>query len=463
VNDGFVSITQALAHRIRKTLSSSIPSEILAKAGVCVMDTVGCALGAVTDDTNRSVLEKLASIGTISDDSPHRGKGVTVWGKPILLSLPLAALYNGTLAHTLELDDVHRRSKVHAGAVVVPAALCLGQFLGSPGASILRAVVMGYEVAHRIGEAVGVREHRDHGWHCTSTMGVFGAATSAGILLELSEQQMTSALGLAGTQASGLWTFIEEGATNKRFHAGMAAHDGLLAAELAQAGLVGSSRILESSDGGLFRAMSSNANPKLATDNWGDKFRIEDVSHKIHASCRSTHSTIDAVLALRAEHDLRPFHVEHVEIETYRIAKLQCDHKAWPQSPQEARFNFRYVVSVVLQYGCASPQQFNIERLRDQELRSSAPEVVVLVGNEFERNYPKEWGSRVSLDLKDGRKLEKIVRFPKGDPENPLVPSETREKFISLAKNTLPVDQALALGKSLEDLAQIPDVRTLSL
>jgi 2-methylcitrate dehydratase PrpD len=166
---------------------------------------------------------------------------------------------------------------------------------------------------------------------------------------------------------------------------------------------------------------------------------------------------------LRAEHDIRPFQVDRVEIETYRIAKLQCDLQAWPQSPQEARFNFRYVVSVALQDGCATPKQFNMERVNDPELRSSAPEVVVHIGNEFEQNYPKEWGSRVKLKLKDGRTIEEIVRFPKGDPENPIVLSEIREKFLSLARNTLPLVRARTIYKSLGALAQNPDVRALSL
>jgi 2-methylcitrate dehydratase PrpD len=184
-------------------------------------------------------------------------------------------------------------------------------------------------------------------------MGVFGAAAASGILLGLSEGAMTSALGLAGTHASGLWSFHGDASAHKRFHAGKAAHDGRLAAELALAGLDGPARILEDEDGGVFRSMGSDGRIEPVTESWGNGFKIDDVNYKVYASCRSTHAAIESLLTLRRRRALALPQVRRVEIETFRFAKLQCDHPDWPRSPQEVRFNFRYAAAVVLQDGAA--------------------------------------------------------------------------------------------------------------
>jgi 2-methylcitrate dehydratase PrpD len=294
-------------------------------------------------------------------------------------------------------------------------------------------------------------------------MGVFGAAAASAILLGLSEAEITSALGLAGTHASGLWTFLGNSATHKRFHTGKAAHDGLLAAELACAGLRGPSRILEGEDGGIFRSMSVRGQGDLVTDSWGSAFKIDEVSLKVYPACRSTHPAIEALLALRSEHHLTLERVDHLEIDTYRFAKLQCDNQSWPQSSQEAKFNFRYAASVVLEDGAADTRQFSTERIQDMRLRKRAPEVLVSIGEDFESRYPMEWGSKVSVFLKDGQVLTKSVRFPKGDPENPIRQDELMRKFLALAQFCKSEDQAREIYEKLENLDAITNVRTIRL
>jgi 2-methylcitrate dehydratase PrpD len=457
------SITQQLSNLIHNTSFSLIPSETREKAKTCIIDTVGCALGALTEETNQQVLKRLVSISNANDPPSGQSHPGYAWGQDTFLQLLPGTLFNGILSHTLELDDVHRNSKVHAGAVVVPATLTLGRHLGSEGSQILRAVVLGYEVAHRIGQAIDMREHRSRGWHCTSTMGVFGAAVGAAVLLDLSEAEITSALGLAGTHASGLWTFLGNSATHKRFHTGKAAHDGLLAAELASAGLRGPSRILEGEDGGIFRAMGSFDQSKLVTDSWGTSFEIDEVSFKIYPACRSTHPVIEALLSLRSDYQLRLDQVDRVVIDTYRFAKMQCDHKSWPQSSQEAKFNFRYAVSVVLEDGEAGIRQFSTERLLDGRLRTRAPEVSVNIGDDFESRYPMEWGSKVSAFLTDGQVLTKTIRYPKGDPENPIRQDELKHKFLTLTQISKSENEARELLVKLESLEKVNDLRTVRL
>jgi|LSQX01.1.fsa_nt_gb 2-methylcitrate dehydratase PrpD len=149
----------------------------------------------------------------------------------------------------LELDNVHRGSMFHPGAVVIPAVFAPGEKMRVSGLDLLTAIVVGYEAGVGIGEAAGETHYET--WHTTGTCGVFGAAAAAGKLLNLDENAMSWALGNAGTQAAGLWQFLEDGALSKPLHPGRATYSGLLAAVMAAWGFTGPHRILKGEKGFL--------------------------------------------------------------------------------------------------------------------------------------------------------------------------------------------------------------------
>jgi 2-methylcitrate dehydratase PrpD len=455
--------TRHLAQLITKTTAHTIPTTAISKAKACILDTLGCAFGAVHDDINNRIFKQLKKLCGECQFSDPDSVPPTIWGLHLRMPLLTVVFYNSVLAHTLELDDVHRKSKVHAGVVVVPTALTVGESLGSSGLEVLRAIALGYEVAHRLGHSIDVQEHRARGWHATSTMGVFGAATTAGILLKLPIGQLTSALGLAGTQASGVWAFHGDGASNKRLHAGVASRNGTLAAHLAQTGLTGPSQILEATNGGLFPAMSSNYNFEAITHAWGEKYLIEGISVKPFACCRSIHPILTAVMELRFAHDLDIHEVERIDVDTYSIAVTQCDHKLWPETSDAARLNARYAVAVALVDGEVFSNQFSTERINDPDLKALAPEVSMRATDEFEKKYPDEWGCRIRLHTRSGHAFEKLVRFPLGDPENPLDDEALVNKFLALAGDTMPKEQAQRLVAMIENLDQVRNVRDLPL
>ena len=457
------SPTRTLARFISNTPSSKIPTSAMEKAKECVLDAIGCGLGGAQDEMNRNIFRRLNELSG-GCDIPGAGRiAPLAWGQNARMPLLVSVLFNGIQTHTLELDDVHRSSKIHAGTVIIPATLGVGENLGATGLEVLRAVVIGYEVAHRLGAAINVSEHRARGWHSTATLGVFGAAASTGVLLGLTEDEMTSALGLAGTQSSGLWAFLADGAANKRFHAGMASQHGVLSAELAQAGLTGPSHILEASDGGLFPATSHHYDFDAVTRGWGEEYLIEGISIKPYACCRSMHAAIDAVLSLKAEHGLKTDQVRGIEIETYGVAKKQCGSEEWPTSPNAAQFSMRYGVAVALTDGQALAKQFSMKRLEDKELQLKAPPVEIRATKEFDEKYPGEWGCRIHLSLETGTTLMKTVNFPKGDPENPLSHRELREKFYSLAEGSAPQNRIRTLADMIENLDHVANVRDLPL
>ncbi|SES46548.1 MmgE/PrpD family protein [Psychrobacillus sp. OK032] len=158
------------------------------------------------------------------------------------------------------------------------------------GKDLVLAIVLGYEVCYRIGEAVSPSHYYYYYyyWHNTATYGTFGSVIAAAKLLNLSEEKIIHALGSVVTLAAGLWEFIEDGAMSKQLHPGKAAMNGVTSAILAEKGFTGASKILEGRRG-FFEAMSDNYNANRVIDKLGKEFKITENSFKVHASCRHTH------------------------------------------------------------------------------------------------------------------------------------------------------------------------------
>lgn len=419
-----MAATETLAHFIAEMDPKKLPKEVIESAKDCILDTVGAALGGSTDRDIQGMIGELKRIDPV-------GEGALL-GQRERLSLLHASIVNGSLAHTVEMDDVHKKAKVHAGAVVVPAALTLGEMLKVDGYQLLAAIVCGYEVATRIGMALDATSHRMKGWHATSTCGTFGAAAAAAKLFHFDAQQTTSALGLAGTQSSGLWAFNDDQASCKKFHAGMAAHGGILSALLVRGHMTGPKRILEAEDGGLLKAMSDRPSLSLVTEGLGKTYEILDVDRKPFACCRSMHPSITAILALKEE-GLFVEEIEKIEVETYEVALKQCFFTRRPKNIAEARFCIPYGIAVALYDNKALLEQFSLERIQDPAVLELGERVVVYGSKKYNKLYPHTWGCAVTVFRKEGPPLIKEVLHAKGDPKNPLTRDELKMKFNDLA------------------------------
>lgn len=415
------SLTEQLAAWLLAQKTAGIPAGTLGRSRNYLLDWLGSTLAGHATKPGRSLLayaaEQPAGPIPIVGSGLARGPGV-------------AALVNGGLSHILEMDDLDRGSVVHPAAVVIPSALAAAGYIGASGRDLLAAIVAGYEVAIRIGEAVGEKHY--FYFHNTSTCGVFGAAAAAGWLLGLDEEQLVWALGNAGTQAAGLWQFNADGDMSKHLHAGRAAASGLLAASLATKGLTGARRILEGRRG-FFAATAPDARPEQVVAGLEPRpaaYRLESVSIKPHASCRHTHPAIDAALALRPRINGRP--LEKVTVETYQAALDLCDN-ADPQTPYAAKFSLHYCVASALCRGHADLEAFGDEAIWEPAVRDLLPLVTAVVDPAFDDRYPQTWPSRVVVRLEDGSELGHTIAAPKGDPENPVTRPELEAKFRRLA------------------------------
>lgn len=444
------SVTEQLAEFIAPLRADDIPSEVLEAASLYTLDWLGCAIAGLPTRPGEIVLRYTAQqpAGPISALGLREGRSAQV-----------AAFHNGAVSHITEMDDVDRASVIHPGAVVIPAALAIAEERQRTGRDLLAAVVIGYEVAIRIGESVG-KTHYFH-WHNTSTCGVFGAAAAAGWLLGLSRDQLVWALGSAGTQASGLWQFIQDGSMSKHLHTGHAASSGVLAAELAALGFTGARHILEGSQG-FWAATAPDGDPAAVTRGLGQgSWKLPGVSLKPYPSCRHTHSTVDAALRLRARAgQVEPEQVRRTEVEGYRSMLDLCDNPD-PQSLYAAKFSVHYTAARALLDGQLRLGDFSDARIHEPRVRALMARTTVRLAADLDRRYPAQFPARVTLELADGRRLTEEVLTPKGDPENALTRSEVEAKFVGMLQGTPYEGREQQYIEEIHRLAERPTVRGL--
>jgi 2-methylcitrate dehydratase PrpD len=305
----------------------------------------------------------------------------------------------------------------------------------------LAAAIAGYEVATRLAMALQPKLHYELGFHPTSTCGVFGAAVTAAKLLDLNEKPMLSAVGIAGSMAAGSLEFLAEGAWTKRLHPGLAAQNGILAAKLAAEGFRGPQTILEGRDGFL-SAYSRNPIPELAIRDLGKSYELLRTSVKPYACCRYMQAPIDGLIELAKEHNIDPDQIQRVEVAVLEAGwPLVCEpheRKYSPVNIVDAQFSMPFGAAVALLERAAGLDQFSTTQLDSPRLRSLMSKVVLTKDARLEENFPQEWPARMQIELANGEKFEKFIRYPKGDPENPLTWQELSAKFESLASRVFP-------------------------
>ncbi len=337
----------------------------------------------------------------------------------------LAALIDGTAAHTAEFDDIYRDGIYHPGAPTISAALALAREKSVPGADFLRAVVVGYEISTRIGAAMG-KAHYKH-WHNTGTIGVFGAAAACAELLKLNETQFAHALATVTTFAAGLQQAFRMDSMSKPLHAGHAAEAGLTAAMAAREGVIGSLDVIE----GFGRAMGDDPDWAKAAATLGKEWHIVRMTFKNHGCCGHTFAAIDGALEVQRRMKVKAEDIERVEVGTYR-AGLEVAHYQAPKTPAEGRFSLKYVVATALTHGDVRLAAFSPERLSEEKTRKLMDRISLRVDPELDATFPAQRAARVAITAK-GRREEYLQPTRKGDPEMPLTDAELEAKFLELA------------------------------
>ncbi|MCG7344082.1 MmgE/PrpD family protein [Sporosarcina sp. ACRSL] len=442
-----MSLSEELARFYSQLTYEDLPEEVISFTKLCLLDYFGSALAGISKAPIQMISEAVAEFGGNPQATLITG------GKSSVLN---ACLVNGASSHVVELDDIHKSSIIHAATVVIPGALAVAEWKELSGKDLILAIVLGYEFSFRIGEAVSPSHY--YYWHNTATCGTFGSAVAAAKLLKLNEDAFINALGNAGSQAAGLWEFIEDGAMTKQLHTGKAAMNGLLASLLAEKGFTGAKKILEGNRG-FFNAMSEVHDESKITRNLGNEFKILENSFKVHASCRHTHAVIDLAIEIANENQFDLDDIDHIDIGAYQ-ATLDITDNNDPQTEYASKFSVQYCTALAIVKRSAGLDDFGGANLWDATIRDVMQKVRVQLDPEINAAYPKEWGAKVTVVLKRGQTIAKQTDFPKGDPENPVTLEDIRAKFVKLA-TSLTEEKRQAFADRVLSIESIDNVADL--
>lgn len=442
-----MSLSKQLAKYIVQTNYEDMSAEEIEFTKVCILDWLGSALAGY----EKAPIQMIAEM--VQESGGHPQATLITGGKT---SVAQAALVNGAASHIVELDDIHKASIIHAGTVVIPAALAVAEWKQKSGQELIAAIAIGYEVCYRIGEAVSPSHY--YYFHNTATCGTFGAAAAVAKLLDLNEEQIMHTLGSAGTQAAGLWEFIEDGAMSKQLHPGKAAMNGVISALLAEKGFTAASKILEG-DRGFFKAMSSEYDESKITQNLGNGFKIVENSFKIHASCRHTHPAIDLVLEVVKEHQPNLADIKKIKVRGYR-AVIEITDNPNPDTIYASKFSSQFCTALAFKVGSAGLYDFTEENLHDPEIRDLMSKIEVVLDEQVDNAYPEEWGTILEVELTNGETILKTTKYPKGDPENPVTTEELVDKFKRMTQH-IPEDLVEAYVERVLSLEQFEDAAAI--
>ncbi len=398
---------------------SGLPPVVINETRRAVLDTLGCMIAGIDTPLGEN-LRKLA--GRFTDKH-----GARVLGMEQPIAPFMAAVCNGYMANAHDADDGHRRSRLHAGGIIIPTALAAGEENGSTGKEFFEAVIAGFELGHRAGMATTAWET----YHGSAMGSTFGAAAAAGWLMGLSSEQIVNAMGIAEMQAPNCmlmgWLesrkipMVKEGM-------GWSAASGLMSAYMSKDGITGTLAIFNGRE----------EISEIAT--LGQAYEIQRRYYKPHPGCRWTHVPLQTLQALMAEHGINARDVQTITVRTLSNA-FYLDNPT-PSTMEDAQYSIPFVLAATLVDGEFGPDQMCMEKLNDPEILALAQKVKLELEPEFDKAYPGMIQSEVHITTRAGATFFARSRKVKGDEDHPLSDEEIKEKFVWLSHNRLDRKQA---------------------
>jgi 2-methylcitrate dehydratase PrpD len=374
-----------------------------------------------------------------------------------------AALLNGTAAHGEDYDDTFEGGPVHSGAVVVPAMLAICEREKRSGQEALTAIAVAAELLCRASLVAPMAVHKA-GFHPTAVFGAMASAAGAAKALGLNAAQTVSALGIAGSMASGIIEYLAEGTWTKRMHAGWAAQSGIRAALMARGGFLGPRTVFEGTHG-FYRAFAPSATPDFAPllDGLGEKWVMETIAFKPYACGTMTQPFIDCAISLARK-----------GVRTDDIAGIVCEvaegtvHRLWeplevkrnPPTAYAAKFSTPFCMAVGFLDGKAGFAQFTEARTADPAARALAAKISYTINPSDP--YPASFTGHLRAALRNGEAIEIRQNHMRGGVQAPLTAAEVEAKCIDNALyGGWPQERAAALAGLSQTVFASPDAPAL--
>ena len=442
----------------------AIPDRAREYAKLSLLDTLGIALAGYHEPSTRAA----RSLALQHGGEPQ----ATLFAHGRQVPAPQAALVNGTASFSHNFTDTTLSCVIHAGPVIIPTALAVGEAAGASGADVLTAIVAGYEVMTRAGNAINAgsarMSHHRKGYHPTGTCGVFGAAAVAAKLWGLSTEAACHSLGIAGSFAAGLSESLTDGSDTWRAHGGFAAQNGITAALLAREGLTGPKAVFEGERGfcGAFTDGRYDASALERRD--GEALLILDTAFKLHNTAHVWALPLDALAALRQEHGFTADDVDEMIVTFPQTWTAIMDDPSGatyaPVSYAQATNNLRYCMAVGLRDGKVYVEQFDEAHLHDAAVIETARRVTPRPDADLGRIFESSDKATTHLEvaLKSGSRFNLQVDYPRGSPQNPATTAELEAKFDALSAAALPEAQLAQLKARIFGLEDEADLGALT-
>jgi 2-methylcitrate dehydratase PrpD len=449
-----MSATDALVGLVLDLPGRSLPALARDRARDAFLDCIACIMAGSQTATGEIVAAFVKEQGGRED--------AVVAGRPLRAPAEEAALANGAAAHALDYDDIVRQLG-HPSVVLVPALLAVGERASSSGKDLITAYAVGFEVISRTLRHMNPA-HFDRGWHATSTVGVLGATAAIAALLRVDGSVLRHAIGIAAATSAGLRKSY--GSMVKPLHAGMAAHNAVVAMDLARRGFIADPNSLDGTFGFL-NVYRGDSEPntdfvELFSPDRPLSLTETGLTIKRFACCGASHAAVDAILQLRAEHPeiADPDCIESVESTVNQLAADILFHHV-AHTGDQGRFSMEYSLAAALLDGWLGPEQFSNDRVGDPQVQALSRRVHMVVDPAAKNEYAN-WPARVDVVLTDGRHLTTSVERPKGHPDNPLSVDDLHTKFNDCCEPVLGQDQTARALDMLVNLESLGEVNSLA-
>jgi 2-methylcitrate dehydratase PrpD len=450
------SAAELLANFVYRTNYDDLPEEAIAMSRQMVLDQLGVELACSVLDWNKKVLKYVEDLAIPADQS-------TIVSAGLRTSAEYAAFVNATFGHGFEIDDFAPAAIAHPGCVAVPASLNVAERQHLSGKDLVAGVALAAEVITRVGEA-GMKWMLARGFHETGILGVFGASAVAAKMLGMNPTEITNALSIAGSHASGTTEYTQTGGDVKRVHAGIGANAGIRSALLARNGLTGPPTILEGKRG-ILQSFGGQFVAERLTDGLGDRYAFALNGFKPYCCAIDIHTPIDALTRVIVARYLGPQDIAEIVVPVSHVVMLHSGTIGpEPHDITGAQFSMHYSLGLTVSkrsndfdtYMDALESGFKDPEVLEVARKVSVVEIPELEGSD------SAYGPVLTVKTRDGSTYVEDLLPSKGSPQNPMTYEELEDKFIGLATRVMPEGQASKIAATVRDLEKVKNLRDLT-
>lgn len=422
------SVAATVSRFAHEVFRAGAPDDVERKVVELIADQVGLQTACATLPWSTAVFEY------VKKEYEHVGAGdgpgsATVRYHGTRTCPEQAAFVNSAFGHGQDFDDTCQLVQTHAGAVVISAAVAVGESVDATGREVLRATTAGLEIMLRVAHAVSPGCLR-RGHHTPPATGPFGAAIAAGLLLGLDEARLEQALAVAGSFSGGLTEYTQAGGSVKRIHTAIPSAAGIRAAELARRGITGPLTVFEGNKG-FVNVYTDTSHPERLTADLHERFVIENVGLKAYNCCYFIHAPIDSLREIMARGELEAEDIAAIEVGTSAHGVTHVGSLPDPVDAVGGQFSMHFTLALVADGHLPGLDSYTDEQFRSPKLRNLASLVWVYEDETAEFEYPSNWGCHLIVRSVSGEVFSNRVRYPIGTPENPISESARRGKFLS--------------------------------